>query len=604
MKKNLLFSVFKFLFLNFILSFPSWNRNEAFSQQNLPVGFAPGEEMLMNDYLLSRPAAVTGITTPPFSSVRSMAEWEEIQAITVTWTNYTATLTQLVKIIQEECNVIINCTDSNAVKNTLSGAGIPPGNIGFIQQPFNTIWIRDYGPLSVYTNEVDSLLLVDWIYNRPRPKDDTIPAGIAKYLNVPLYQTLVFPYNLMNTGGNFMSDGFGNAFASKLVLDENDGNGSYSLNYPNHTESEIDSIMKDFMGINRYIKMNTLPYDGIHHIDMHMKLLDEETLLVGEYPQGTADGPQIEANIQYVLSNFQSMFGTPYKIVRVVQPPDADGKYPSDGLPFNPGDYRNYANSVIANKKVIIPFFEEKYDTVALRIYRENMPGYDVVGVDCNQIIQASGALHCITHEIGVSDPLLISHQSLQNTTNTTVPYQVDAYINHKSGIASASLFYTNDTSLGFAQGPMGLTDPQKNTWTGFIVEMPAGTTIYYYIEATANSGKTRVRPLTAPAGFWKFQVESSSGTEELPLDIQLKPAFPNPAGAITCIPVISGSNQEATIKLYDILGKEVLKIFDGAMKQGENNFFFNAEPLAQGAYLLVLESEEEKKYVQKLMIK
>ena len=39
------------------------------------------------------------------------------------------------------------------------------------------------------------------------------------------------------------------------------------------------------MGINRYITMPTLPYDGIHHIDMHMKLLDEETLLVGEYPR-------------------------------------------------------------------------------------------------------------------------------------------------------------------------------------------------------------------------------------------------------------------------------------------------------------------------------
>ena len=45
-------------------------------------------------------------------------------------------------------------------------------------------------------------------------------------------------------------------------------------------------------------------YDGIHHIDMHMKLLDESTLLVSEYPTGVADGPQIEANLQYVLSNF------------------------------------------------------------------------------------------------------------------------------------------------------------------------------------------------------------------------------------------------------------------------------------------------------------
>lgn len=577
----------------------------AFTQQNLPVGFAPGEELLMEDYLKSRVEAASGITSPPSSVVRSMAEWEEIQAIAVTWTNYTTTLAPLVNFIQEECRVIINCSDSNAVKNTLSSSGVPLTNIGFIQQPFNTIWIRDYGPNSVYTNEVDSLLLVDWIYNRPRPKDDTISSAIAKYLNVPLYQTLISSNNLMNTGGNFMSDGFGNAFASKLVLDENDGSGSYSLNYPNHTETEIDSIMKSFMGITRYMKMNTLPYDGIHHIDMHMKLLDEETLLVGEYPSGTADGPQIEANIQYVLSNFQSLFGTPYKIVRIVQPPDANGNYPNDGLPFNPGDYRTYTNSVIANKTVILPLFEEKYDTAAIRVYKENMPGYDVVGVDCNQIIQASGALHCITHEIGVNDPLLISHQPLKNTTDTVVPYQVDAYIKHKSGIVNATLYYTNDTSLGFAQGPMVLTDSIKNTWTGFIVEMPAGTTIYYYIEAASTSGKTQVRPITAPKGFWKFKVEGSTGFANIfsPLISDFS-VLPNPASAITCIPVTSSKNTQATIKLFDVLGKEILKLFNGEIKQGENKFFFNAEILSQGAYLLVLETEKGERTVQKLMVK
>lgn len=594
MKKSVLFS----LFFGFSVFY-------SYSQSGLPAGFGPGEELLMDDYLLSRMPSATGITTPPSSSVRSMAEWEEVQAITITWTSYISTLVPLVDFIQEECMVIINCTDSNAVKNTLTSSGVPLTNIGFIQQPFNTIWIRDYGPNSVYTNEVDSLLLVDWIYNRPRPKDDTIPSGIAKYLDIPLYQTLTSPYNLMNTGGNFMSDGFGNAFASELVLDENDGNGSYSLNYPNHTEAEIDSIMKDFMGINRYTKMATLPYDGIHHIDMHMKLLDEETLLVGEYPPGVADGPQIEANIQYVLSNFQSMFGTPYKIVRVVQPPDASGKYPSDGFPYNPGNYRTYTNSVIANKTVIIPLFEEKYDTTALRVYRENMPGYNVVGVNCNQIIPASGALHCITHEIGANDPLLISHKPLPNTTNSTVPYQVDAYINHKSGIASANLYYTYDTALGFAQGPMGPSDPQNNTWTGFIVEMPAGTTVYYYIEAVSNSGKTQVRPITAPSGVWKFSVLGNpADAPEFPASSPLMSVFPNPAGAITCISVTANQPARGTIHLLDILGKEVLPVFNGTIKQGESKFFFNAEPLEQGAYFLEIATVEGYRTVQRIMIK
>ena len=35
----------------------------------------------------------------------------------------------------------------------------------------------------------------------------------------------------------------------------------------------------------------------IHHVDMHMKLLDEETILVGEYPEGVSDYYLIESNI-------------------------------------------------------------------------------------------------------------------------------------------------------------------------------------------------------------------------------------------------------------------------------------------------------------------
>ncbi len=81
-----------------------------------------------------------------------------------------------------------------------------------------------------------------------------------------------------------MSDGFGTAFESELVLDENQGGSTWWTSYPNHTTEEIEGILEDFMGVHTLIKMPTLPYDGIHHIDMHMKLLDEETLLVSQYP--------------------------------------------------------------------------------------------------------------------------------------------------------------------------------------------------------------------------------------------------------------------------------------------------------------------------------
>jgi agmatine/peptidylarginine deiminase len=230
------------------------------------------------------------------------------------------------------------------------------------------------------------LFLVDWKYNRPtRIKDDTIPRGYARALNLNLIQTITNPNQLIHTGGNFMCDGLGTAFSSNLILDEN----------PTQTESQINTIMLNYMGIDRYIKMPILPYDGIHHIDMHMKLLDEETLLIGQYPQGISDGPQIEANMLYVLDNYNSTFETPYKIVRVVQPPDDLNRYPSQN-----GDYRTYSNAVFVNKTVLLPFYEERYDTTALRIWRESLPGYRVIGLDCNDIIAASGAIHCITQSV------------------------------------------------------------------------------------------------------------------------------------------------------------------------------------------------------------
>ena len=225
-----------------------------------------------------------------------------------------------------ECDVIIICNDQNTVASYLSAQGISSPNIYYIETNFNSIWIRDYGQNTVYKNDVEDRILVDWIYNRNRPYDDLVPEHIASYFNADMYITTQSPYNLMGTGGNFMSDGMGTGFSSKLILDENSGGYAWSgpsgnVFYPNHTLSEIEDIMQDFMGIQTYILMETLPYDGIHHIDMHMKLLDEETILMAEYPSGVADGPQIEANLQYVLSNYNSAFGTAYKVVRIPSPP-------------------------------------------------------------------------------------------------------------------------------------------------------------------------------------------------------------------------------------------------------------------------------------------
>ncbi len=544
------------------------------------------EKTLIPSYMSSRGIVVSpAAVVPPTSPVRTIAEWEELQALVVGWKSYPTILRQIVGAAKQETRVIVVYTtpdNPTSLTSYLAAGGVDTVNVTFLAAPVNSVWSRDYGHWSAYTNDVDSLITIDWIYNRPRPSDDAVPVVISNYLGTPLYQTTTAPWDLVHTGGNFMTDGFGTGFSSELVLEENSSLGGFGVN---HTAAEVDSIMYHFMGINRYIIMNKLPYDVIHHIDMHMKLLDEQTLIVGQYPTGIADGPQIEANLQFILANYNSVYGTPYKVVRVVMPDD-NNLYPNNG-----GDYFTYTNSSFINKTIILPIYGIPEDSTAIRIYQESLPGYKVVPINCASMIGALGALHCITKEVGTSDPLLISHQPLENTTDTVNSYVVNALVQHRSGINDATLFWRTDTLMGWNTSNMSFTGIGNN-WSGFIPAQLVGNTVYYYIAANSVSGKSQVRPMPAPAGYWKFEVTGTTGFAES-FTNEIQSIFPNPCNSITCIPVQLEKSGTIQVRLLDASGRMVQSIFQGNKNSGENKFFFDAKSLDEGMYFIEMKTSQ-----------
>ena len=544
------------------------------------------EKTLIPSYMSSRGIVVSpAAVVPPTSPVRTIAEWEELQALVVGWKSYPTILRQIVGAAKQETRVIVVYTtpdNPTSLTSYLAAGGVDTVNVTFLAAPVNSVWSRDYGHWSAYTNDVDSLITIDWIYNRPRPSDDAVPVVISNYLGTPLYQTTTAPWDLVHTGGNFMTDGFGTGFSSELVLEENSSLGGFGVN---HTAAEVDSIMYHFMGINRYIIMNKLPYDVIHHIDMHMKLLDEQTLIVGQYPTGIADGPQIEANLQFILANYNSVYGTPYKVVRVVMPDD-NNLYPNNG-----GDYFTYTNSSFINKTIILPIYGIPEDSTAIRIYQESLPGYKVVPINCASMIGALGALHCITKEVGTSDPLLISHQPLENTTDTVNSYVVNALVQHRSGINDATLFWRTDTLMGWNTSNMSFTGIGNN-WSGFIPAQLVGNTVYYYIAANSVSGKSQVRPMPAPAGYWKFEVTGTTGFAES-FTNEIQSIFPNPCNAIACIPVQLEKSGTIQVRLLDASGRMVQSIFQGNKNSGENKFFFDAKSLDEGMYFIEMKTSQ-----------
>jgi len=558
------------------------------AQTLLPHGLTPAERSKLQTYL--PPEIETAYQTPPPNPVRAMAEWEELSGLMITWAGYYDILKEIVRYAQDECRVYIVCSDSNQVKAYLNANGVPVTRITFLIKPFDSIWCRDYGPTTVYEQGTDSLFFDDWIYNRPRPNDDVLPAALAEAYDVPLYQMTEPPYDLTATGGNYMTDGNGTAFSSKLILDENS----------DKTEAQIDDIMYQFMGIDRYIKFDTLPYDDIHHIDMHMKLLDEERLLVGQYPDGVSDGPQIEANIQYLLDNYKTCYGRDYEIIRIPMPPDKYGKYPDEG-----GDYRTYTNSVFINKTVIIPLYEEKYDTTAFRIYREALPGYRIVGINCDDIIALDGAIHCITHELGARNPVFIAHAKIRSATTQETSYRVAAVVRSSAGIDSVLTYWTTDTTAGF--------NALKMTYTAhdsFVTDIPAQaqqTEVFYYLTAFAHNGKVISKPLVGARGPWKFTVEGPSvvagHSATAPQSFVLQEVYPNPFNnrAVCTFRVAQATHIRFT--LYSIDGRKIKTLTSEFFTAGHHTLAIDGQNLSSGVYLIGAVNDKGKATYRKIVL-
>ena len=547
-------------------------------------------------------------TPPPGSDLRTAAEWEEIEVLTITMgRGFNCILKQIAAAASQECRVVVFSENPNETTSYLTtgtcGGSLSLDSIEVVDASTNSIWIRDYGANTVYTEWNDGRVLVDWIYNRNRPSDDAIPDALAEHMGLDLYTTLETPLDLMNTGGNWMSDGFGTAFASDLVLEENNGDFVGWTTYPDHTEEEIDGLVEDYHGVHSYVKMTNLPFDGIHHIDMHMKLLDESTLLVAEYPAGVADGPQIEANLQYVLSNFTTRWGTPFNVVRIPSPPEQGGGYPNQN-----GDYLTYSNAVFVNNSILLPTYYQQYDTTAIRIWEEAMPGYNVVGIDCDNngsnIISLSGAIHCITHSVGVEDPLMISHLPLSDTEDTVNPFTVVADISHRSGIAGATLSWSTSANgpwneVSMAEGAVA------ETYSAIIPNQNEGTKVHYFISAEAVSGKLGNRPMPAPQGSWSFRVTGpSSGLgEQADANSPWIAVYPNPGKAVSCFELNLPGATACRVELRNAMGQRVRTLHDGTLQAGTQRLFVDAATLANGPYLVVLTTESGHAWSHRWMV-
>ncbi len=445
---------------------------EAFQKiKSLPIELTPEEMTRLHEIGINHQK-----TAPPTGPARNPAEWEPMTGAIIRWplgipVSLIAEMSEDIKVH----TIVANSSEQASATATYQSGGVNMDNVFFIIAPTNTIWTRDYGPWFIFDG-VGNQGIVDHIYNRPRPLDDQIPVVIGNEWGIPVYGM-----DLTHTGGNHMSDGLEVSMSTRLVYNEN----------PDKTEAEVDSIMKVYLG-NDYTVLDYIESGGIHHIDCWAKLLDPTTILIKDVSPGHPSYHLLNARADF-LATQMSAWGRPYTIVRVFCP----SGYPETA----------YTNSIILNNKVFVPISNSSWDTTALRIYQEAMPGYEILGFYGSWY--DNDAIHC--RIMGVTDRymLFLDHIPLFDTEVYDQDYLVSANIEDHSGtglISDSLLAYYSINSSPYDTVHLQ-SSSKSDSFYAYIPAQPPGTEIAYYIKAADNSGRVVTHPPMGALGAHVFHI-------------------------------------------------------------------------------------------------
>lgn len=62
-------------------------------------------------------------------------------------------------------------------------------------------------------------------------------------------------------------------------------------------------------------------------------------------------------------------------------------------------DYGCYLNYYVGNGVVLVPTYEDPNDEAAISIIKDLYPSREVVGINCRNLIQFGGMIHCVTQQ-------------------------------------------------------------------------------------------------------------------------------------------------------------------------------------------------------------
>jgi agmatine deiminase len=266
-----------------------------------------------------------------------------------------------------------------------------PERIALFDHPHNDVWCRDHGPIFVKNPSTGEVAVTDWEFNAwggkfsPWDQDNAIPRQVAESLGLRR-----FDGGMILEGGAIEVNGKGQLLTTEAVLLNPNRNSSLS-------REEIEQRLCDSLGVTEilWLKQGIEGDDTDGHIDDLARFIDPQTIVACVDTDASSPNRAILAENLARLNSFHGPNGKPFDVVTLPLPEAC--AVAGWRLPILPASYVNF---LIVNGGVLVPTFRQpKNDDHALGVLRELFPNRQVIGIDCLDLVEEGGTLHCISQQ-------------------------------------------------------------------------------------------------------------------------------------------------------------------------------------------------------------
>ncbi|MBA2409164.1 MAG: agmatine deiminase family protein [Gammaproteobacteria bacterium] len=354
---------------------------------------------------------------------RLPAEWAPQSGVMLAWpheeTDWAETLAaveptyvEIARQIARRELVMIVCADDTHLRRVYRRLGAEAVDLAAVRltvAPVNDTWIRDYGPLTVSSNDAPRLL--DFRFNAwggkyPASRDDALTCalhGKGAFGDIVLERL-----SLVLEGGSIDVDGEGCMLTTRACLLSPTRN-------PDFSQSALEARFNEQLGIEQVLWLThgqLAGDDTDSHIDMLARFCDPATIAYTacDDPNDPHYAPLKAMAVE--LAAFRTFEKQPYRLIPLPLPApiiSADGQR----LPAS------YSNFLIINDAVLLPIYDDPADEIARQRLAAAFPTREIVCIDCTALIQQYGSLHCMTMQLPASVHLR-SDESDASGTGTT----------------------------------------------------------------------------------------------------------------------------------------------------------------------------------------